>query len=401
MSTDASNTKQDSRALDEAVEALLGEIDAVCTRFENPSMDEDDDGAGAVGDSGNRDAEDAAEAALQSSSAAADGLLEQAADQLIETLEQEIGHASGASAQDDGAGRVAGGGADVEDDDLLNAALDTLLSENTEEEQGGSGSGVLAGMPGAGGAGGTNDGSQESSEPNNAAAYGADETETDHGASPLDAFADLDGALDALLDGTFEAADGQAVDTAGVDTTPDPALMLDRSAGEDAPEADGEAPDEDAESEDPPAAAIPAAKPVAAQAAGVVEPERAAPVVAGLTVPGVTATAQANVTEHAPGFKDRVLGFVSRVWAWGRPRMVVAGGSAVVVLKPVAARALMMLSKPLESKPARVRDSIGWVAIWTLFLAVCVWMTVLLRSPHTPSAGEDATAVVTAEPAAD
>src|SRR5690606_28399496 len=71
------------------------------------------------------------------------------------------------------------------------------------------------------------------------------------------AMADLDEALDALLDGTFESAEGEAVDTAGVDTAPDPALMLD-TPGE--PDAQAEAetePEPDAEPDEPTPEAVP------------------------------------------------------------------------------------------------------------------------------------------------
>ena len=43
------------------------------------------------------------------------------------------------------------------------------------------------------------------------------------------------------------------------------------------------------------------------------------------------------------------------------------------------------MSAPLQTRPAIVRQSIGWVAIVTVFYAVCVWAFVLfIRKPETP-----------------
>jgi hypothetical protein len=59
------------------------------------------------------------------------------------------------------------------------------------------------------------------------------------------------------------------------------------------------------------------------------------------------------------------------------------------------------MSKPLEGKPPRVRDSIGWVAIWTLFLGLCVWAYAVLRPAPVPANDGRGTQVVTAETPAE
>jgi len=52
------------------------------------------------------------------------------------------------------------------------------------------------------------------------------------------------------------------------------------------------------------------------------------------------------------------------------------------VITPVSARAAAILSRPLRNKPKIVRDSIGWLAIFTLFNATGLWGYILLiRKP--------------------
>lgn len=52
------------------------------------------------------------------------------------------------------------------------------------------------------------------------------------------------------------------------------------------------------------------------------------------------------------------------------------------VITPVSGRAAAILSRPLRNKPKIVRDSIGWLAIFTLFNATGLWGYILLiRKP--------------------
>lgn len=51
-----------------------------------------------------------------------------------------------------------------------------------------------------------------------------------------------------------------------------------------------------------------------------------------------------------------------------------------------------LLSAPLSGRSAAVRDSVGWVAVVTMFMAGCMWAAVLLRDPKplpsaTPAVG--------------
>lgn len=59
------------------------------------------------------------------------------------------------------------------------------------------------------------------------------------------------------------------------------------------------------------------------------------------------------------------------IWLWG-------------VLSPRLRRALGLLSAPLADQPRVVKDSVGWVAAWTVFLAACLWVYLgFVRQPQT------------------
>lgn len=66
---------------------------------------------------------------------------------------------------------------------------------------------------------------------------------------------------------------------------------------------------------------------------------------------------------------------------------------------PFGMRALTVLNKPLEGKSASVRDSLGWVAVWTLFLAVSVWtFAVFFQKPPQHAVPHDAPKITSDEP---
>lgn len=361
MSTEPSSAKPDHADLEAAIDALLAEIDATCTRFENPPPEGDDELAeyaaavqaasdgkasrapGADADSGDDDAARAVERAAETSG----DLLEQAADELIEALESQVEQVQADASGGAGLGESPEGGADGADGPLEDA-VDRMLAPDAAP---------VAPDP----------------EPDDAQAA----------ARNAAAMADLDEALDALLDGTFESAEGEAVDTAGVDTAPDPALMLDTP---DATEPDAEAaaePEADAAEDE----RTPEREPEPST-----EPEAHAPPAESAEQSPKTSTPPVTPATSTP----RVPGAAStpaRIRAWVLARARGVGRSAVQAAGPLAARALMLLSKPLEGRPPRVRDSIGWVAIWTLFLALCVWLTVLVRSPQAPARDPDASGV--------
>lgn len=62
-----------------------------------------------------------------------------------------------------------------------------------------------------------------------------------------------------------------------------------------------------------------------------------------------------------------------------------AARTAAVRAEPAAKAAATALAKPLDAQPAVVRQTIGWIALWTIFLAACVWLTLaMFRSAPTP-----------------
>ncbi|GAB4387021.1 MAG: hypothetical protein Kow0022_17850 [Phycisphaerales bacterium] len=57
---------------------------------------------------------------------------------------------------------------------------------------------------------------------------------------------------------------------------------------------------------------------------------------------------------------------------------------------PMLAGALLLISKPVEKLSPAKRDTIGWFAAYTAFLAICVWGFVLMfRKPATPQPTTD------------
>jgi hypothetical protein len=411
------NTKPDRAELEAAIDALLAEIDTTCTKFENPqSADEDEDlaeytkaMAAAVtappppappleSTAGETDGPSAAgaeaEQAIGEAEAAADDLLEAAADQLIESLEAEVADAGldtpvarepvDEAETEPVTESVDGSDGDTEpepvpesdpvadtvtNDDLLGQALDGLLDEAAPEEH---------------------ESDQPTPETEPAPAAGG-EAEPAPAPVAADAFADLDAAFDELLEGSFESADGEAVDTAGVDTRPDRSLMLDPSGG---------GVPESAPKDSVPEPAITAAPAVEAVAAAPQAPETVAVAVAAAPVPAVATTTPAKTSVKVKPWK-RAAAVLGRVVVWARPRVSMLGGKLFAALKPLGAKVLVLMSKPLEGKPPRVRDSIGWVAIWTLFLGLCVWAYAVLRPAPVPANDGRGTQVVTAETPAE
>jgi len=63
-----------------------------------------------------------------------------------------------------------------------------------------------------------------------------------------------------------------------------------------------------------------------------------------------------------------------------------ATGAALRHAEPKARKIAMTLDRPLERRPGIVRDTIGWIAIWTGFLALSVWIVlVFFRSADQPT----------------
>lgn len=414
MSPGQTNTKPDKAELEAAIDALLKDIDTTCSRFENPAQAQEDDELAEytrAAEAANKaraanqptpesapaapaepsahpspeEVSESAERAIVASAAGMNTLLEEAADRLIESLEQEItpvvpSESEGATEPEAAPEAEPTDEQDTATDptdatDLIERVLDSLTAETPEAEP------VASVEP-----------SVDSEAPASVDTTEPEMPEPTAAKPARDVFADLDAAFDDLLDGTFETADGQAVDTDGVDTSPDRTLMLDSNA---------------------PATAAPSATPATPPSPEPVAPNATAPAAAEAAAPTTqTSTAQAQVTpvdatgEVAPESRPvrvpakktkgrRLAAALDGFWLRVRPVLVGAVRGVVDAVRPLGARALIVLSRPLEGKPPQVRDSIGWVALWTLFLAVCVWAYAMLRPAPVPPNDGRASAVVT------
>jgi len=63
---------------------------------------------------------------------------------------------------------------------------------------------------------------------------------------------------------------------------------------------------------------------------------------------------------------------------------------------PIARAGLAAMSAPLSGRPRIIRDTVGWFAMWTMFLAACVWAYLLfVHQPATPGANTPPIGLVT------
>lgn len=373
----AANPPATQVSLEDAIDALLAEIDTTCAKIENPSNPDEDEAladlaravqaANALADvkqaeppstpalatpepPSTPDPIVAAEQALDAAAASTESLLEQAADDLVATLAAPAEPESPQEAQPEPE-------PDVVVDEVPEAVAAPSIPEPEPEP-----------AP-------TVDLEAAADLLEQAVSNLLDEpaAETEPPAP----------SMDDLLDGSFESPDGELVDTAAVDTRPDPALLLDQTA--------------------PAAQPVPAPPAPAAVTPAAVTVPAPAPVVESITPDPVAADrvapepAPAPATQPAPAAKPAGPPLFRRLITRIAPRIRPAAMAIAKPFAPIAAKAVMLISKPLEGKPPKVRDSIGWVAIWTMFLAVCVWAYVLLRPPVEQPNDGMATAVVSAE----
>ncbi len=64
-------------------------------------------------------------------------------------------------------------------------------------------------------------------------------------------------------------------------------------------------------------------------------------------------------------------------------------GTALVLIithaTPIGAKAVLIVSKPLSKQSPEIRNAVGYIALWTGFLAMVVWVYLLMfRAPHIP-----------------
>lgn len=84
---------------------------------------------------------------------------------------------------------------------------------------------------------------------------------------------------------------------------------------------------------------------------------------------------------HAAWITPPLLGLMGR-WLFARARAA----------EPGVRHSVAVIASPLSMRDRTIRSSVGWLAVWTLFLAACLWIYVLVaRSPATPPAPQPPT----------
>ncbi|MEX0875879.1 MAG: hypothetical protein WD114_00330 [Phycisphaerales bacterium] len=232
----------------------------------------------------------------------------------------------------------------------------------------------------------------------------ADALDDDHGADTLE---DLDDAIagldDDLLMGDFETPEGELVDAQGVSRNTDSATLMEQLGLPDEPtdQADEEdEPDESDDSNDPDDSDEEhnSADPMPAGDEAPAQP--AAPSPAAVAPTAARPEAFARI-EEADDDAD-VVSIWETALRIGRERATQAVTIARVQGLPLAARAVLAISKPVKNKPAQLRDSIGYVALWTLLLASVLWFyTLFLRATPVPTPTQAPTRVLAPDDAAD
>ncbi|MGJ8636648.1 MAG: hypothetical protein ACSHX5_07365 [Phycisphaerales bacterium] len=68
---------------------------------------------------------------------------------------------------------------------------------------------------------------------------------------------------------------------------------------------------------------------------------------------------------------------------------------------PLGARSMILVSKPLSSKSPELRNAVGFIALWTAFLGVVLWLYVLMfRTPNIPQPESAPTRVINVDESA-
>ncbi|MEM9372034.1 MAG: hypothetical protein AAGA55_00180 [Planctomycetota bacterium] len=433
--------------LEESIDALLADVTLACDRFENPEEPEAVDpeateppdqepadaapGRGPSDDLSESEPDDETEAepdaalqsdaepsrqpttdvaseveeALHSVASNAEDLLGQAADDLLADIEAPIttdaeptagGETDTAAASDTSedheqpADQTAGGsGGEDTDEEALAAAADNLLDELSFEADTDAQTGPLDAEP---------EPADPSGNPSESAGKPAGTSDTEADPAPTGS---TDGAATDPLDSeAFDALlDGEPPPTPDPPSEPEP--------DETAAVVSATEPDTEPESAPAPAPADEPAAPPPQQSVPEPQPADNAPV----PEPAVSedpqpetasggfgqSTPAAAVARWTDPLVERMPDRLRDAWAWCSPRGSAAVRATARVSAPIGAKALLLMSKPLEGRPPKVRDSIGWVALWTAFLALCVWGWLVVQSPETRIPDADASGIASVE----
>jgi hypothetical protein len=205
----------------------------------------------------------------------------------------------------------------------------------------------------------------------------------------------LAGIGDDLMMGDFETADGEFVDSSNLEESIDPAMLLDQLDITDALPTVEAPPDE--EPANKAVEEVGSNDPGVSKAVASVESSDEEDVASARVPEAVRASLAVEDVEYASSSLDNEE--IESIWQTLVRVGKVKGRLLLTTVSehggPMAAKGVLTLSKPLASKPAHVRDSIGYVAIWTVFLAMILWMyTMFFRTTPTPTPTQAPTRVV-------
>lgn len=211
-----------------------------------------------------------------------------------------------------------------------------------------------------------------------------DEDAIDAASTLEDLDATLAGMGDDLLSGDFETPEGEMIDSSTLEQH-DASALLDQLNidGLDLDGADAEAKAKTELDEDDVQPAEPAV--VAARPQPV--PTPATP------KPKPHAVAQAAVLDE-PEIPE-----AESIWQTGyrlcTQYTLLAWGAIRTHGAPLGARAVILVNKPVKDRPAQLRDSIGYLALWTLLMATILWVyLVFVRTTPTPTPTQAPTRVL-------
>lgn len=222
-----------------------------------------------------------------------------------------------------------------------------------------------------------------------------------------DAAAELDNELDAELEGLAAELDSASSDDepepAGETRAEAPAAALESELDDELAELSAGFDDAKPEVAESHAEAPEASEPVAESAPEPHESDEPTHevVTAADPAPGRDAGAERREPKPAPKTAKRELEplraegrFKYAILAWLYAKRYAPPAAGFVMrqmqaawrqAEPKLGLAVRTLSKPLEDRPKTVRDSVGWLALWTMFNAVVVWGFVLfIRTPPAP-----------------
>jgi hypothetical protein len=234
---------------------------------------------------------------------------------------------------------------------------------------------------------------------------------------------DLDDALasigDDMLMGDFETGEGDIVDPDSLEGSMDPSALLDQLS------ISGDCGASSAKSSEPSAPLVEDESPRAVQDSSETPAKTASP--QAVDQPKAAGSAQASVQGTQSKSADQLkvpdaahidsqvgspvgsqvgagidglsgqeiesiwqrLGHTAQFYGQMALRFTVEQGG------PIAARGVLVVSKPIASKPVALRNAIGYIALWTLFLSVVLWMYVMFfRTTPTPTPSQAPTRVV-------